>query len=160
MLWKELPKLYVLAYKENIVVLESGYFFNYLCHRNWFLLSLLIFNRFLYIFFNSRGRVPLVGNSLRAEKWHWQVQKVTLAGPKSHTRAKMSHCSVIMFSLICAWINYWINNRKAGDLTRHLAHYDVIVMLYHGVLPGINNHIPSKVWVKLLIHSQTPFGNG
>ena len=47
-------------------------------------------------FFNSRGRVPLAGNSLRAEKWHWQVQKVTLAGPKSHTRAKMSHWSVIM----------------------------------------------------------------
>ena len=36
---------------------------------------------------NSRGRVPLAGNSLRAEKWHWQVQKVTLTGPKSHIRA-------------------------------------------------------------------------
>ena len=31
-----------------------------------------------------------------AEKSHWQVQKVTLAGPKRHTRAKMSHRSVIM----------------------------------------------------------------
>ena len=47
-------------------------------------------------FFNSQGRVPLAGNSLRAEKSHWQVQKVTLAGPKSHTRAKMSHWSVII----------------------------------------------------------------
>ena len=84
------------GYKENIVVLESGYFFDYLCHWNWFLLSLLIFNLILYIFFNSRGRVPLAGNSLRAEKSHWQVQKVTLAGPKSHTRAKMSHWSVII----------------------------------------------------------------
>ena len=62
---------------------------------NWFLLSLLIFILFLY-FFNSRGRVPLAGNSLRGEKSHWQVQKMTLAGPKSHTRAKMSHCSVII----------------------------------------------------------------
>ena len=84
------------GYKENIVILESGYFFNYLCHWNWFLLSLLIFILLLYFFFNSRGRVPLAGNSLRAEKSHWQVQKVTLAGPKSHTRAKMSHWSVIM----------------------------------------------------------------
>ena len=33
-----------------------------------------------------------------------------------------------MFSLICAWINGWVNNRKAGDLRRHRAHYDVIVM--------------------------------
>ena len=47
-------------------------------------------------FFNSRGRVPLAGNSLGAEKSHWQVQKVTLAGPKSHTRAKMSHWSVMI----------------------------------------------------------------
>ena len=33
-----------------------------------------------------------------------------------------------MFSSICAWINEWVNNREAGDLRRHRAHYDVIVM--------------------------------
>ena len=33
-----------------------------------------------------------------------------------------------MFSFICAWINDWVNNREAGDLWRHRAHYDVIVM--------------------------------
>ena len=32
-----------------------------------------------------------------------------------------------MFSLICAWIKGWVNNREAGDLRRHRAHYDVIV---------------------------------
>ena len=35
----------------------------------------------------------------------------------------------LMFSLICAWINDWVNNRKAGDLRRHRAHYDVSVMI-------------------------------
>ena len=34
----------------------------------------------------------------------------------------------LMFSLICAWINSWVNNREAGDLRRHRAHYGVIVM--------------------------------
>ena len=34
----------------------------------------------------------------------------------------------LMFSLICAWINSWVSNRKAGDLRRHRSHYDVIVM--------------------------------
>ena len=34
----------------------------------------------------------------------------------------------LMVSLICAWINAWVNNREAGDLRRHHAHYDVIVM--------------------------------
>ena len=34
----------------------------------------------------------------------------------------------LMFSLICAWINGWLNNREAGDLKRHHAHCDVTVM--------------------------------
>ena len=34
----------------------------------------------------------------------------------------------LMFSLICVWINGWVNNREAGDLRRYHAHYDVIVM--------------------------------
>ena len=33
-----------------------------------------------------------------------------------------------MFSLIFAWINGWVNNREAGYLRRHRAHYDVTVM--------------------------------
>ena len=36
----------------------------------------------------------------------------------------------LMFALICVWINAWVNNRKAGDLRRYCAHYDVIVMGY------------------------------
>ena len=35
----------------------------------------------------------------------------------------------LMFTLICARINDWVNNREAGDLRRHLDHYDVSVML-------------------------------
>ena len=35
----------------------------------------------------------------------------------------------LMYSLICEWTNGWANNREAGDLGRHRAHYDVIVML-------------------------------
>ena len=34
-----------------------------------------------------------------------------------------------MFSLICVWINGWVNNHEAGDLRRHRGHYDVNVML-------------------------------
>ena len=35
----------------------------------------------------------------------------------------------LMFTLICARINGWVNNREAGDLRRYRAHYDVIVMV-------------------------------
>ena len=34
----------------------------------------------------------------------------------------------LMFSLICVWINDWVNNREAGGLRRCRAHYDVTVM--------------------------------
>ena len=34
----------------------------------------------------------------------------------------------LMFSLICVWINGWVKNREAGDLSRYRAHYDVTVM--------------------------------
>ena len=34
----------------------------------------------------------------------------------------------LMFSLICVWINVWVNNREAGDLRRYRVHYGVIVM--------------------------------
>ena len=30
-----------------------------------------------------------------------------------------------VFSLICAWVKVWVNNRDAGDLRRHHTHYDV-----------------------------------
>ena len=39
----------------------------------------------------------------------------------------------LMFSLICVWINDWVNNREAGDLRRYRGHYDVIVMIQRPV---------------------------
>ena len=35
----------------------------------------------------------------------------------------------LMFTLICVWINGWVNNLDADDLRRYRGHYDVIVML-------------------------------
>ena len=45
----------------------------------------------------------------------------------------------LMFSLICFWINGWVNNREAGDLRCHRDHYDIIVMycgFFHNVAYG------------------------
>ena len=36
----------------------------------------------------------------------------------------------LMFSLICAYMNGWVNNGEAGDLRCHRAHYDVTVMCF------------------------------
>ena len=40
----------------------------------------------------------------------------------------------LTFSLICAWINGWVNNGEMGNLRCHRAHYDVTVM-------GINHRL-------------------
>ena len=44
-------------------------------------------------------------------------------------------CGALMFSLICAWINGWVNTREAGDLRRYHAHYDVRVMWKRSEMP-------------------------
>ena len=48
----------------------------------------------------------------------------------------------LMFSLICVWINGWVNTREAGDLRRCHAHYDVTVTHWvsplYGLLPTIH----------------------
>ena len=50
----------------------------------------------------------------------------------------------LMLSLICVWINGGVNNREAGDLRRHHAHFDVIVMIlsFWLVIPMSNMTIP------------------
>ena len=35
----------------------------------------------------------------------------------------------LMFSLICVWINDWVNDRETGGLRQYCTHYDVIVMI-------------------------------
>ena len=50
-------------------------------------------------------------------------------GPRWIFRTKGQWRGALMFSLIYAWINDWVNNREAGDLRRQHGHYDVIVMI-------------------------------
>ena len=49
-----------------------------------------------------------------------------------------------MFSLICAWINDWVNNGEADDLRRHRAHNDVTVMNCFLVFAGTDTEIYSR----------------
>ena len=62
------------------------------------------------------------------------------------------------FSLICVWINGWVNNAETGDdLRRHRAHYDVIVMMVIRAycfkktawFPTCPHIFPMNVFVKL-----------
>ena len=59
----------------------------------------------------------------------------------------------LMFSLICAWINGWINNREAGDLRRHRAHYDVNVMNLFTLMLSYKN----SLWWNMKVRTEAKF---
>ena len=68
----------------------------------------------------------------------------------------------LLFSLICVWINGWVNNREAGDFKRYRAHYDVTVMrlcfcVGHLITSGhLRRKGESGHWWMLLIIVLTP----
>ena len=60
-------------------------------------------------------------------------------------RTKANDAELLMFSLTCAWINGRVNNREAGDLRRHRAHYEVIVIFpayYTSIKSSRSGHMP------------------
>ena len=73
-----------------------------------------------------------------------------------------------MFHLICAWTNGWVNNRDAGDLRRHCAYYDVIVMILSQTISPQNDmsfHLwawwrplwrNTQLWCALCWHAEQP----
>ena len=67
----------------------------------------------LYTYFFCRGSDGCVSKNIYRNWWI------------PHTKAWRG---ALMFSLICAWIDGWVNNGEAGDMRRHHAHYDVTVM--------------------------------
>ena len=96
------------------------------------------------IIVTSRGRHgishPSLFDSLSRLKsstwWRHQMEKISallaICAVNSPVPVNSPHKGqwrgALMFSLICVWINGWVNNRKAGDLRRYRAYYDVIVM--------------------------------
>ena len=59
---------------------------------------------------------------------HWPFVRGIYRSPVNSPH-KGQWRGALMFSLICVWINGWVNNREAGDLRLYRAHCDVIVML-------------------------------
>ena len=60
--------------------------------------------------------------------------------------------AAMMFSLICAWMNDWVNNREAGHLRRNHAQYDITVMtLLLSVIP-----ITKSKYYRNRFHVMTP----
>ena len=80
---------------------------------------------------HTKGNIDL-HNHDDVIKWkHFRVTGplcVEFTGHRWIPLTKASDAQLWFFSLICAWINGWVNNHEAGDLRRHCAHYDFIVI--------------------------------
>ena len=81
------------------------------------------------------GRVLLcLRSSSEIPWWRHQIETLSalLALCEGNSPVNYPHKGqwrrALMFSSICAWINGWVNNREAGYLRHHRAHYDVTVM--------------------------------
>ena len=57
----------------------------------------------------------------------------------------------LMFSLICTQINGWVNNGEAGDLRRHRAYCDAIIMVFKfGIME--RNFVLILAFIRVFIH--------
>ena len=82
--------------------------------------------------------------------WHDDVIKWKIL-PRCWPFVRGIHRYCIMYSLICAWINGWVNNREAGELRRHGAHYDVTVMRFRIISVANLDYISTKTLLRSLI---------
>ena len=84
-----------------------------------------------YLYFIHNNYSGIVIHHDDVIKWkhyprNWQFVRGIHRSPVNSPR-KGQWGGALMFSLICAGMNAWVNNREAGDLKRHRANYDVTV---------------------------------
>ena len=99
---------------------------------------------------SSKGNIFRVTGSLRGESTgHRWI-------PLADSPGKGQWREALIISLNC-WTKGWANNRDAGDLRRHRAHYDVTVMrkfrrrafIQSIMLPYVNLTLMYNLWSKL-----------
>ena len=86
-----------------------------------------------------------IGNIFRVTGPLWGIHRSPVNSPH-----KGQWCEASMFSLICPWINDWVNNREACDLRLQRAFYNVIVMPLHDL--GSTKYIYTTKTVQHINH--------
>ena len=89
---------------------------------------------------NSGNEITITGTYDDVIKWkhfrrYWPfVRGIHLWSVNSPHKGQWR--GALAFSLICVWINGWVNNGKVGDLRPHRTHYGATVMisLFHVVV--------------------------
>ena len=104
-------------------------------------------NIFVAVFISLTERVSLYFTKLSLHdeviKWkhfprYWPFVRGSPRSPVNSPH-KDQWRGALMFSLICVWINGWLNNPEAGDLRRYRPHYDFTAMHTLGIICSISN---------------------
>ena len=78
--------------------------------------------------YTAFGLISITSSLIMVTSSNWNIFGVTGPFCGEIHRSPVSSPQRVVFSLICTWINGWVNNHETGDLKRPRAHYDVTVM--------------------------------
>ena len=93
-------------------------------------LGILAWRMWVKVMTSSNGNIFRVTDPL-----YWEF-----TGQRWIPLTKASDPELWCFLWSTPWINGWVNNREAGYLRRHRAHYDVIVIKSTGTKPQQSKH--------------------
>ena len=81
---------------------------------------------FLATYIKDKGFIAFHDNVIKWKHFprNWPFVRGIHRGPVNSPH-KGQWRGALMFSLICVWINDWVNNREPDDLRRYRAHYNV-----------------------------------
>ena len=85
---------------------------------------------------------------------YWPFVRGIHRGPVNSPHKGQWH-GALMFSLICVWKNGWVNNREAGDLSPHGAHYDATVMDYVTIARAMNRTKVTKETIPVIKYKKS-----
>ena len=118
-------------------VIYSKHSYHYQFHTKW---HSMIYQTKIFLWNDASEFIAgdMISPFLALKAW-WRHQmetfsvKLTICAGNSPVTGKSctkaNDAELRCFSLICAWLNGWVNNRETGDLRRHRAYYDATIMV-------------------------------
>ena len=86
-------------------------------------------NEIIQYVYMKRNKRVLTQSCSYNTRWRHQMEKFSRSPVNSPHKGQWR--GALMLSLICDWVNSWVNIPEACDLRRRCAHYDVSVMTHH-----------------------------
>ena len=123
---------YIVIYQWLMFCLSYCHISNNVCFFQVNLYSIDVVWSFSIIFLLRRSHYDVIKWKNFQRYWTF-VRGIHLSLGNSPLKGQWR--GALVFSLIRAWINGWVNNGETGDLIRHRAYYDDTVMSQYFIFP-------------------------